>query len=291
MTAPAPDNWEETNQCLLMAAIAGVREALVRCSDRANASPGQDRTDSSRAARSEDSSSASWLNVGAAAVPPVRTAVANLCEIFSLSPFERDILLLCAGVELDSAFPTYCAAASGDPRKTYPTFGLALAALPEPHWSALLPVAPLRHWRLIELGAGDSMATSPLRIDERILHYLTGISYLDQRLHGLLQPVPVSSELVPSHQRIADQLTRLWSERKASEAIELFGNDDTALCAIPAVACAALKVPLHAMRAVDIPATPSEREALIHLWERESLLNGCVLMIECDRLDSCGAAR
>ena len=48
-----------------------------------------------------------------------------------------------------------------------------------------------------------------------------------------------------------------------------------------------LKVPLHAMRAVDVPAAPSEREALIHLWERESLLSGWVLMIECDRLDSC----
>jgi ATPase family associated with various cellular activities (AAA) len=291
MTAPTPDNWEKTNQCLLMAAIAGVREALAQCSDRANAVPGQDHTESNRAARSEDASSASWLNVGAAATPPVRTAVANLCEIFSLSPFERDILLLCAGVELDSAFPTYCAAASGDPRKTYPTFGLALAALPEPHWSALLPVAPLRHWRLIELGAGDSMATSPLRIDERILHYLTGISYLDQRLHGLLQPVPVSSELVPSHQSIADQLTRLWSEQKAGEAIELFGNDDAAMRTIPAVACAALKVPLHAMRAVDVPTAPSEREALIHLWERESLLSSCVLMIECDRLESCDAAQ
>ncbi len=291
MTASAPDNWEEINQRLLMAAIASVRGALARCSDRAGAGPGEFRIASSPAAWSEDSSPASSVNVGAAATPPVRTAVANLCEIFSLSPFERDTLLLCAGVELDSAFPTYCAAASGDSRKTYPTFGLALAALPEPHWSALLPVAPLRHWRLIELGAGDSIATSPLRIDERILHYLTGMSYLDQRLHGLLHPVPVSSELVPSHQRIADQLARLWSERKTSEAIELFGNDDAALRAIPAVACAELKVPLHAMRAVDVPAAPSEREALIHLWERESLLSGWILMIECDRLDSCDAAR
>jgi ATPase family associated with various cellular activities (AAA) len=135
------------------------------------------------------------------------------------------------------------------------------------------------------------VATSPLRIDERILHYLTGISYLDQRLHGLLQPVPLSSELVPSHQRIADQLTRLWSEQKVGEAIELFGNDDAAMRAIPAVACGALKVPLYAIRAVDIPATPSERDALIHLWERESLLSSCVLLIDCDRFDSCDAAR
>jgi ATPase family associated with various cellular activities (AAA) len=291
MSAPTPDNWEETNQRLLMTAIAGVRQALARCSDRTSAGPVEERIKSSQAARSEDSSSASCLNVGATATPPIRTAVANLCEIFSLSPFERDILLLCAGVELDSAFPTYCAAASGDPRKTYPTFGLALAALPEPHWSALLPVAPLRHWRLIELGAGDSMATSPLRIDERMLHYLTGMSYFDQRLHGLFQPVPVNSELVPSHRRIADQLVRLWSEPKTSEAVELFGNDEAALRGIPALACAALKVPLHAMRAVDVPAAPSEREALIHLWERESLLSGCVLMIEGDRSDGCEAAR
>ena len=54
-----------------------------------------------------------------------------------------------------------CAAAQGDPQRAYPTFSLALAALPEPHWSALTPAAPLRHWRLIEVGAGERADAQP----------------------------------------------------------------------------------------------------------------------------------
>jgi hypothetical protein len=250
MSATGANNWVETNQRLLMAALVHVREALVRHANSAGADP--NRVESRLISQREDSNPAGSMNTGLEATVPVGTALINLCEIFSLSPFERDILLLCAGVELDSAFPAHCAAASGDPRKTYPTFGLALAALPGAHWSALLPIGPLRYWRLIEMGAGDSIATSPLRIDERLLHYLTGISYLDQRLQGLLEPVEVRWELVPSHQRIADQLTELWRSRTTSGAIELFGNDEAARRAIPAAACAALGLSLHAMRAVDV---------------------------------------
>lgn len=55
------------------------------------------------------------------------------CDTFGLTPFERDIILLCAGIELDSAFAPLCGAAQGNPSRTYPTFSLALAALPEAH--------------------------------------------------------------------------------------------------------------------------------------------------------------
>ena len=120
---------------------------------------------------------------------PAPPALETLCGTFGLSPFERDVLLLSAGVELDSSFAPLCAAAQGDPSRTYPTFSLALAALPEPHWSALTPAGRLRHWRLIELGAGSSLTLSPLRIDECVLHFLTGTPHLDERLVGLVEPV------------------------------------------------------------------------------------------------------
>src|SRR5262249_14448798 len=160
MSESGANNWLETNQRSLTVALAQVREALLR---HAN-STGTDsnRVESRLIFERDDSTAAGSTNRGRAATSPDRTALVNLCEIFSLSSFERDIILLCAGVELDSTFPAHCAAASGDPRKLYPTFSLALAALPEPHWSALLPVSPLRYWRLIEMGAGDSIVTSPL---------------------------------------------------------------------------------------------------------------------------------
>ena len=63
-------------------------------------------------------------------------AIDRLSALFGLSPFERDILLLTAGTEMDSALAAQCAGPV--------TFGLALAKLAEPHWGALTPSGPLR---------------------------------------------------------------------------------------------------------------------------------------------------
>src|SRR5205814_9925919 len=155
------------------------------------------------------------------------------------------------------AFAVQCAAASGDPRKTYPTFSLALAALPGPHWSALLPVAPLRRWRLVEFGTGDSLTVSPLRIDERILHYLTGLSCLDERLRGLVEPVALSGDLPPSHREIAEQIVELWRVSEITNGVQLFGKEERACRDVAAAACAMWGVQLYAVRVGDIPTAPS----------------------------------
>ena len=270
-------NWSEINQRALMAELARVRGALARYTEQTGTNPGGDVECRATVEPERDAES-------------VHTALQSLCATFSLSPFERDILLLCAGMDLDSAFVASCVAVSGDPRKTSPTFGLALAALAEPHWSALLPAAPLRRWRLVEVGAGDSITSSALRIDERILHYLTGLSYLDERLFGLFEPVTLSSKLPPSQEAIAGRLAELWREGRGI-AVQIFGNDNSARRTIPAAACAMLGVPLYLIRASDIPVGPTEREASIRLWERENQLSGCVLLVDCDHADSSQAAR
>jgi hypothetical protein len=41
------------------------------------------------------------------------SAFAGITQAFGLSPFERDVVLLCAGPELDSTFAELCAAAQG----------------------------------------------------------------------------------------------------------------------------------------------------------------------------------
>src|SRR5437660_12933608 len=103
---------------------------------------------------------------------------------------------------MDGTFATLCAAAHnrqwneqkavvvGYPTAADPTFSLALAALPHPHWDALTPAAPLRRWRLILVGSSNTLTLNPLRIDERILHYLAGVSHPDERLAGIITPVP-----------------------------------------------------------------------------------------------------
>ncbi|HLF26603.1 MAG TPA: ATP-binding protein [Anaerolineae bacterium] len=283
MNETADPPWEQANQRYLMAALGRVREALAstiaRAGDQTTASPTQSAQLALEEARDQ---------------LPAPSALDTLCAAFGLSPFERGVLLLCAGLELDSAFAALCARAHGDLRRAYPTFSLALAALPDAHWSALTPVAPLRHWRLIEVGAGEALTTSPLRIDERVLHYLTGVSYLDDRLRALVEPVHAPSELPPSYRALARRIAEGWARAQPGQpqpAILLCGDESAGKRAIAAAACAALGIQLYALRATEIPQTVNEREALARLWEREAVLSGSALLVDCDEMEGTEGAR
>lgn len=216
----------------------------------------------------------------AKAVLPGPAALDTLSGVFGLTPFENDILLLCAGRDLDSGFGVVCEEVQGN---AHPTFSMALAALRDPHWSAIMPSAPLRYWHLIEVGAGESLTHSPLRIDERILHYLAGMSYLDARLEGIMRPVAATADLAPSHRRCAERIAALFSTDvpSASQAIQIIGNAPAESAAVAAAACAALGLKLYAMNAADIPAS-GDRELIARLWDRECALGRTALLIECD---------
>lgn len=220
-------------------------------------------------------------------------ALETLCSAFQLSPFERDMLILCAGVELDASFAALCAEAQGDPQRVAPTFSLALAALPGAHWSALAPGSPLRRWRLIEVGSGGLLTRGPLRIDERVLHYLTGVSYLDERLHGLVTPIRARDPLLPSHQLLADRVANAWVHARggALPLIQICGDERATRQAIAAAACTAVGLDLHVLSGVMMPVAAAEVEALIRLWEREAALNASGLLVDCEDIDLNDAAR
>jgi AAA+ superfamily predicted ATPase len=220
---------------------------------------------------------------------PAPPGLLSLCAAFSLSPFERDILLFCAGIELDSRFQKLCASVHGDPSKLCPTFSLALATLPEPHWSAITPASPLRYWRLIEVGTGSAITQSPLRIDERILNYLTGTPHLDERLVGYVRLLPLDEKIVPSHEAIAEQIATSWSQsavRNQLPIIQLWGNEVVSKRGIAALACAKLGMNLNLLSAQALPSNVSESESLRRLCERETVLNVSALYLDCDDLDT-----
>src|SRR5215207_10806757 len=219
MNAITGDTWYEANQRYLAAALAAVRAVLKR-----NAAGGHDL----REAEEVEGPGSALGQIGDSM--PGQPALETLCATFGLSPFERDLLLLCAGMEMDSTFAALCGSAQGDTRRAYPTFDLALASLSDAHWSALTPTAPLRYWRLVEVGTGDALTTSPLRIDERVLHYLAGIDHPDERLRGLVEPLdPQTSGLPASQRSVVQQLVRLWSRTEGAldgTAIQLCGDEE-----------------------------------------------------------------
>lgn len=210
-------------------------------------------------------------------------ALDDLCGVFRLSPFECDVLLLCAGMELESTFAGLCAAAQGDPSRPYPTFSLALAALPQPHWSALTSAAPLRRHRLVEVGDGPALTQSPLRIDERILHCLVGLNGWDERLRGLVDPVPDEGALAPSHQALADRIAAIWrGAGTVPPVIQLCGPERVSRRRVAAAACGRIGLGLGLLAAETLPAVPQEMETLLGIWGREAVLTGSALLLEAD---------
>jgi len=152
----------------------------------------------------------------------------------------------------------------------------------------LNPAAPLRYWRLIEVSSqgGASLTGSRLRIDERILHYLTGIQYLDERLTGLMQPVPAVADQVPSHRAIAASIAATWTRAgRPAVLFQLCGADETSKRSIAASGCALAGLSLYALAADQIPASAQEVAGLIRTWEREAALTSSALYIDADAID------
>ncbi|MFB3921945.1 MAG: ATP-binding protein [Terriglobia bacterium] len=285
MTSAEISSWEIANQRYLVAALAVQGEHLERHAARVRGAP---PSDSGLGAAQEA------LRQAAEAMP-APPALETLSTSLGLSNFEKSLLLLCAGRDLDSRFGAVCAGAHGDLRKTYPTFSLALAALPEAHWTALLPARPLRYWRLIELAPGEPLTQSPLHIDERILHYLAGVNCLDERLRPYAEAYQDQIELPPSLRATAEKIAEATfgggHNSPADPAILLCGEESQVVKTVAAAACALLGMNLYVMPASTIPQTPGELDVWIRLWEREAALAPRVLLVDCDGLETGDAAR
>src|SRR5689334_16603881 len=96
-------DWASANQRFLMAALGVVRATLERHAGK----------DVDRSAESE-----LVLALNELPAPP---ALHTLADTLALSSFERDLLVLCAGVELHSEIGSLLANLQGDPRCTRPT--------------------------------------------------------------------------------------------------------------------------------------------------------------------------
>ena len=263
MNAPAPaitlPDWTDANQRLLVAEFVRLK-AMLRGEDDAMA---REQVEQCRMLLDEPA------------------AIDRLAERFGLSGFERELLLLAAGVEMDAELAALCASA-GNGQRPWASLGLALAVLPEPHWSALTPARPLRQWRLIETADEAALVTARLRIDERALHYLAGVNYLDPRLQPLLRRIAEPVSMAETQQATAEAIAAaLEQEDSPLPVLQLWGSDVHGKRDIAAWAAAQLGLRLYAIACEDIPANPHELEALAVLWEREATLLDCTLLVEC----------
>jgi ATPase family associated with various cellular activities (AAA) len=258
--AAVPLDWSEANQRYLVAEFARLKRRL--------------------GAEGDAQAVAADLAAARAGLP-APAAIDALANLFGLSAFERDLLLLCAGVEMDAEFARLCGAAQGFPQRTYATFGLALALLENPHWSALAAAGALRRWRMMEVDDTAGLTAGKLRIDERILNYLAGVNYLDPRLQPLFRPVAPPAAMAPAHREVCQTLIALLrAQPKQLPVVLLHGDDEDGQADVAAEISARLGLQLQRVHAEDLPAGIAELDALSILWQREAALLGAVLLVQ-----------
>ena len=301
MNANTIECWSSGNYRYLIASVAGVRLVLENFAAR-----GQNQSVSSEGAAIQQ------VAIDAAeALLPARSALQQLCCEFNLSNFERDVLLLCLGMELEPTFAALCADANGDVQLSYPTFNLAMSALAAPRWDAISPYRPLRYWRLIEVVRDKTLTSSPLRINERILHYLMGVDCLDVALKGTIESVSTSEvgmtqsptlSLSNSHLMVASQIAAILTNKRVRQQssltvgslpalgrqlpiVQLCGSELASKMEIAAAACEIAGMKLATLSTSSIPTVTAELNNLILLWQRESKLSRSVLLLDCDEIE------
>ncbi|WP_218079579.1 ATP-binding protein [Anthocerotibacter panamensis] len=264
--------WQDANRNYLMANLAVIRAFLEK------------KVQDSRAMAQAQKA----LHKATDALP-AQASLTRLSQLFRLSSFEQGVLLMCLGVELDASFSRLYATAQDDPQRDFPTFSLALSALPDPHWSALTSHSPLQRWHLIKIGTGEVLTLSPLRIEERILHFLVGSDHLEEQLQHLVYPLDAPTELAPSHQVLAQLIANTLTQKGVNSflpVVQLCGDDATSKRAIAAAACSLLGFSPFLLTAQALPLANAALQNFVTRWEREANLGARALLLDCDELHS-----
>jgi hypothetical protein len=239
-----------------------------------------------------DTASAPELDAHLAAenLPP---ALVLLGQRLGLTSGEQHLLLLCAALELDPAMATLCAQTQqllG--QSNSPTLALAQQLFDDIQWETLLPDRPLRYWQLIEIHqpGAQPLLHSPLRIDERVVSYLRGVNYLDDRLDPFVLPLPaVEPAGAAAQQRtVTDVVHRLQMANAQSQLplVQLLGGDAQSQQQVVSQVAQQLGLQPYRLPLALLPKEAGKLDTFLRLWQRETVLSPVTLYIAAHDLDT-----
>jgi len=230
----------------------------------------------------------------------VELRLARLAQMFALSMFDVDVLLIALAVEIDLRYEKLYAYLQDDVTRKRPSVDLALQLLlasPIDRLAArrsFLPRAPLLAARIVQLQDDPSQPQAPLlargiKVDERVVQYLFDIEEIDERLRAFAKAV------VPQHgldELMLDAdtllaLRRVWPAQGLAQASENNPGDPlpALLLTGPAgagkrtVALAVCREQRWPMLLVDLQSLPADVDPAViaALVEREAALLGAAV--------------
>ena len=223
----------------------------------------------------EDQITAAREASAAAAACEPAPALAELSARLGLAAFEQEILLLCAAMELDRR-PAPCArwlsatsAGHGRPRAS--SRALRRPELGGPF--AAEPAAALASRRDYP-AARPTAAASALRADERIVSYVKGLNYLDDRFEPLLAAVPrPEGDLPVSQQATVRDILQGWARSSAlssAPVVQLLGPDHATKLSVAADAAGRRGRRLYRLPVGSLPLPSADLEMMARLWSRRA---------------------
>ena len=154
----------------------------------------------------------------------------------------------------------------------------------------------MRYWRLIEINqpGAQPLITAALKADERIVNYIKGLNYLDDRLSPLVVPVAVDrGTLPPSQHKVSEALVshlqRFAADAQSPPLFQLLGPDSASKLMIAQQASDRLGMALYRLPADALPTQSADHETFARLWQRESALLPVALYIDAAELDRAGS--
>ena len=222
-------------------------------------------------------------------------AIDRLADIFGLSEFETDVVLMTAAPYAEAAFSALYGYAHDRMSIDRPTPHLACALVSggEPAATALgrrllAPDAPLRRHGLINGTSEHLTALTPLVTDEVLARYVRGEDCRDTRLRHLLMPIergPCTASMISSARRLVDGI----GAHRAGGAL-VCGPPRSGRREIAALVAEEMGLGLRELRLSLLPVEGLERLATFRLLARESRLRDTAVLVDLSQIPSDASA-
>lgn len=207
--------------------------------------------------------------------------LADLVERLSLTPFERDLLLLCVAQELEGEVAALCGTIHGNPELNFPTIRLALKVLGGGTWRAVSEASPLRRWHLLSLAPGPTRTLARLHCDERVWQHLLGVSSIEGSLADIVEETPALHPLDTARMTQAKQVSQLLAaDLDPPVVVQLTGHTASAQVSL---ATSAAKMAGREIVRIPISRLPLETAALSKVTRklsREAVLSPRVMLLD-----------
>ena len=218
----------------------------------------------------------------------------KLAQLFELSAFELDCLLVCMAPEIDPRYERLYAYLHDDVTKRRPSVDLVLdllcptLELKMTERRSFLPGAPLLRHRLLQMFEDPSKPYPTslgryLRIDDRVVNYLLASDELDARLSNFVSRAELRAELdelVMSRER-KERLTQLAGNDAAHLILYLQGPYGAGKQAIAGALSRKLNLGMLVVDLGHLAACPeADFQMLLQLAVREAVLQSAALYLD-----------